>query len=970
MAKQVQLLQQAAQLISGGVGSNPTAVLPPSSWRQAANIHYVLGRIFYQQARWELAIFHLSKALAVDSTFAGEDGAGGAHPSKLLAQAHNAQALQLMAQGKIDAASSSALAAINRDSTFLPAYTTAGLAYFQQGNYDLAVKAYTHAMRAQPSAQIYNNLGAAHEAKGELAAALNAYRRAVELDFHLAHAQKNLQRAQEKLAREKPETTEKPTTSPAPSKRSSAAAARSTAKQRDSLTVVQRQPAKTSSKENLVASTRIAAKRDTTKAGTPSRPTPLIKSAFDSATTPATISLTQQSPRVSIPSVSPSPRASVSSARPSPDESFPSTLSSPRESMPSARSSPRTSIPSVFVILSAGLLGIGAWVFMHRHRLIQRWSIYKPIFVTAAAQVTHQARLLPAKIWRHSLANRRRLIQKWSIYKPVLMASAAQVTHQVRLLPAKILRHSLANGEHKIGMKLLPSGTTTPTKQVEPEVMPSLEVSYDADESSQPSLQTQTFFAEMIAAEPEIDEFGEEAVEKPVPEVNPTNGHVDLSSAAPSLPPLSNNEIVNLEIPVNSSTPLVVPTAETNRKNGAASLPLGNSIPCRPTTSTPVLETNAMGHEFNLIDTSSQQPATSIQAKPNGNLVFLGETLEARQGPRLIGAISRSAAEIPLFGDNQPKHGGGPAFSGPQVEAPRRSQPWPAQGRLGGASIIKPHAESLPMLGRYMIEREIGKGAMGNIYLARDPKLDRRVVIKTVCFSLASSEVDIASLRDRIYREARAIAKLSHPNIVVIYDVEDDAEMSYIVMEYIEGRDLRQVLKTEHLLDYERTRKIVAQVCGALDYAHRAGIIHRDVKPSNIMLLPNDKVKVTDFGIAKIADNFSLTLPGHVLGTPSYMAPEQFEGEEIDGRADIFSLGVVLYELVTGCRPFHGKTMASLAYKIVHKMHVPPSLQNVELPMALDEIIGRALAKEPEERYQTAEAFREALVGVEVEVVD
>jgi serine/threonine-protein kinase len=274
------------------------------------------------------------------------------------------------------------------------------------------------------------------------------------------------------------------------------------------------------------------------------------------------------------------------------------------------------------------------------------------------------------------------------------------------------------------------------------------------------------------------------------------------------------------------------------------------------------------------------------------------------------------------------------------------------------------------MLGRYMIEREIGKGAMGNIYLARDPKLDRRVVIKTVCFSLASSEVDIASLRDRIYREARAIAKLSHPNIVVIYDVEDDAEMSYIVMEYIEGRDLRQVLKTEHLLDYERTRKIVAQVCGALDYAHRAGIIHRDVKPSNIMLLPNDKVKVTDFGIAKIADNFSLTLPGHVLGTPSYMAPEQFEGEEIDGRADIFSLGVVLYELVTGCRPFHGKTMASLAYKIVHKMHVPPSLQNVELPMALDEIIGRALAKEPEERYQTAEAFREALVGVEVEVVD
>jgi serine/threonine-protein kinase len=270
-------------------------------------------------------------------------------------------------------------------------------------------------------------------------------------------------------------------------------------------------------------------------------------------------------------------------------------------------------------------------------------------------------------------------------------------------------------------------------------------------------------------------------------------------------------------------------------------------------------------------------------------------------------------------------------------------------------------------LGRYLIEREIGKGAMGNIYLAWDTKLDRRVVIKTVCFTLATSEVDTSTLKDRVYREARAIARLGHPNIVVVYDVEDGRDMSYIVMEHIEGRDLRQVLQSERRFDYPRAIKITAQVCSALDYAHRTGIIHRDIKPSNIMLLPGDKAKVTDFGIAKIADNFVLTLPGHILGTPSYMAPEQFEGDEIDGRADLFSLGVVLYELITGCRPFTGGSLASLAYKIVHKMHLPPSLQNVELPLELDEIVGKALAKNPQERYATAMEFREALLGAQAE---
>lgn len=255
-------------------------------------------------------------------------------------------------------------------------------------------------------------------------------------------------------------------------------------------------------------------------------------------------------------------------------------------------------------------------------------------------------------------------------------------------------------------------------------------------------------------------------------------------------------------------------------------------------------------------------------------------------------------------------------------------------------------------IGRYIIEKEIGRGAAGRIYKAWDQKLDRTVVIKTVSYSLTASEEEIKRMKARVYREARSAAKLNHPNIVVVYDVEDEPTYSYIVMEHIEGQDLRELLDREKKIAPGRSVNIIMQVCKALQFAHNAGIVHRDIKPSNVLMLGNDKVKVTDFGIAKVTNHLTLTQTGRVVGTPSYMAPEQIEGSDVDGRADIFSLGVVFYELLTGQRPFIGETLAALAYKIVHTEPPPPSLINVELPNVYDDIINKAMAKDPNERYQ------------------
>lgn len=789
-AARVELLQKAA-LCFGQLST-----LAPAGRQQAATIYFALGREFFQQAQWQPAVMQLEQVVALDSTF-------------------------------------------------LPAHNTLGLIYFQQKKYEAAIAAYQKVLRRQPTAQLYNNLGAAHEANGELNAAVEAYRRALELDATLGLAQKNLRRLQEKLA----------LASPAGEKSIIADSVHSAARPRDSLAV---KPTKTG---KIPPKTKSAKKQMVEKTVAPANQPLAEKSAGKKAVvkTADTLNTAAQlraheifAPVMPTPANNPVTaffpvRDSALTAAIKPASKF-SSAPLKNAAVPATRQSAKNS--ALAYLCGAGIILFGVFIFMQR----------------------------------------RRLSRVWLQFKPALAAPGVDVIRDERLIPAAV-RQALNKS----------NGTAEKPPVTEVQTIDNSAVANDRREAHDPSLQTQALFAEMIAADPERYTFVDEWQETPATldaAAKPTNSQAD-SPAAEASPLSANNEAEN------NSEPLISPAPPA----AASSAPEENE------------------------DTELLPPPTETAAADHA------EIPPPRDGEQSV--VSHQSSVI----NNQPV----------VTEQPATSNQHPA-------SSLQPQT-----LGRYLIEREIGKGAMGKIYLAFDPKLDRRVVIKTVCFNLAASEADTAALKDRIYREARAIAKLSHPNIVVVYDVEDDKEVSYIVMEHLEGRDLRQALQCERRLDYPRAIKIVAQVCSALDYAHQAGIIHRDIKPSNIMLLPGDKVKVTDFGIAKIADNFSLTLPGHVLGTPSYMAPEQFEEETFDGRADIFSLGVVFYELLTGSRPFAGDSLAALAYKIVHKMHIPPSLQNVELPIELDEIVHRALAKQPDERYQTAQEFREALLAAKIE---
>ncbi|MEE8201760.1 MAG: serine/threonine-protein kinase [Candidatus Acidoferrales bacterium] len=255
-------------------------------------------------------------------------------------------------------------------------------------------------------------------------------------------------------------------------------------------------------------------------------------------------------------------------------------------------------------------------------------------------------------------------------------------------------------------------------------------------------------------------------------------------------------------------------------------------------------------------------------------------------------------------------------------------------------------------LGRYEILEELGRGAMGTVYRARDPKIDRIVALKTISIT-GASEAEEEEFRQRFYREAQAAGKLSHPGLVVIHDVgEDEATQTpYIVMEFIEGKTLEQLAKAGERLPPEKTLGLAKQVAAALDYAHSRQIIHRDIKPANIMVTEEGRAKITDFGIAKLAMT-QLTQTGQILGTPAYMSPEQLSGGTVDGRSDLFSLGVILYWLLTGEKPFAGDTTTAVSFKIVYQEPIPPSQLNPTLSPEYDYIITRALAKDPNRRYQ------------------
>ncbi|HKN48331.1 MAG TPA: serine/threonine-protein kinase [Candidatus Polarisedimenticolia bacterium] len=253
-------------------------------------------------------------------------------------------------------------------------------------------------------------------------------------------------------------------------------------------------------------------------------------------------------------------------------------------------------------------------------------------------------------------------------------------------------------------------------------------------------------------------------------------------------------------------------------------------------------------------------------------------------------------------------------------------------------------------LGRFEILREIGKGAMGQVFLASDPKIQRQVAIKTIVLPPGTSAEEAHETSQRFLREAQAAGKLLHPNIVTIFDVGEDAGVSFIAMEYIEGETLEKYTKPQTLLSPTRVFDLVSQAAAALDYAHEHAVIHRDIKPANLMVLKDGTLKVTDFGLAK-NPSANLTQAGVLLGTPSYMSPEQIQGSELDGRSDLFSLGVVLYELMTGVRPFEGESISTIIYRVMYEDPRPPAALNPALPPDVNVILERALAKKPEERY-------------------
>jgi serine/threonine protein kinase len=265
-------------------------------------------------------------------------------------------------------------------------------------------------------------------------------------------------------------------------------------------------------------------------------------------------------------------------------------------------------------------------------------------------------------------------------------------------------------------------------------------------------------------------------------------------------------------------------------------------------------------------------------------------------------------------------------------------------------------------IGRYEVLAELGRGAMGVVYRARDPQIDRAVALKTLRPDLGLPADAFAELKKRFYQEATAAGRLSHPNIVAVHDVLDVEGVPYIVMECLEGRTLADLIAAEGRLDPPRAIRLFVQVCDALDYAHARGVVHRDIKPGNIVVTPGDVAKVTDFGIARVSGS-TVTQTGAVLGTPAYMAPEQLRGQVPDGRSDLFAVAVSLYETLAGVNPFQADELAAVLYRVVHEAPAPLAGQNPRVPPRLAAAVERALAKAPTDRFASAGELGQALTG-------
>jgi serine/threonine-protein kinase len=291
---------------------------------------------------------------------------------------------------------------------------------------------------------------------------------------------------------------------------------------------------------------------------------------------------------------------------------------------------------------------------------------------------------------------------------------------------------------------------------------------------------------------------------------------------------------------------------------------------------------------------------------------------------------------------------GAPAAGSVPVAAPA-----PAGGATAGAELQR--------LGRYQLEREIGRGAMGIVYLGRDTAINRLVAIKAIPLASEFSDAELVEARSRFFREAETAGRLNHPNIVTIYDVGEERGLAYIAMEYLKGRHLSDYAKCDRLMEPRKVLDVIGRTADALGFAHKQQVVHRDIKPANLMYDPStDTLKITDFGIARLSGAGS-TRTGIVLGTPSFMSPEQLEGRTVTGHSDLFSLGVSLFQLLTGQLPFTADSMTGLMQQIAEAPHPPLRAFRPDLPACLESVVDRALAKNPDARYDSGAHMAAAL---------
>jgi serine/threonine protein kinase len=267
----------------------------------------------------------------------------------------------------------------------------------------------------------------------------------------------------------------------------------------------------------------------------------------------------------------------------------------------------------------------------------------------------------------------------------------------------------------------------------------------------------------------------------------------------------------------------------------------------------------------------------------------------------------------------------------------------------------------LKQLGRYEIVRVLGSGAMGVVYEGHDSKLHRQVAIKTIIKSALVDAAQAADYSARFMREAQAVAQLNHPNIVTVYDFGEEGDIAYFVMEFIQGHELKQYLDSGVQFSLDKSIGLMLELLDALEYAHSRGIVHRDIKPANIMIDPSGRLKLTDFGVVKVLDSQEGTQAGTMVGTPGYMSPEQILGTGVSPRSDIFAAGVVLYQLLTWKKPFSGEGVFTIQQKIINENPAPPSTLDANLPPFLDQVVNKALAKKPEQRYTHASEFADDL---------